>query len=94
MIDDTPSRMLLVLDRNRDGSFTGFMVERGRRMPVASVELNPELWMVRISLQSPEGNANLELTGFIENLGSARERTIAGRWREGGKIGDFRLVIN
>lgn len=96
-VNGRDSRVLLVLDLQRDQSLTGYVIENRARIPLKSASLDPEDWSVTLVLEGRDrdGNAvSYEVDGRIENLGSATERAIVGRWSGGGEGGEFHVTWN
>lgn len=96
-IDGQNSRILMVLDLQPDQSFTGYIVERGARLPLSTVTLNPDDWTVAIAASGKDRAGNdlaYRIEASIENLGSHNNRVLDGTWREGNASGDFRVRIN
>lgn len=95
---DHQTRVLLSMDFSVDQVISGFIIEKGARMPLTNASLDPDTWTVTMSAErkDPATGKKIEchVRGKIENLGSATERAIAGTWEEGGVQGDFRVVIN
>jgi hypothetical protein len=88
-VDGKSSRVLVVMELQRDQSITGFVLENGKRQPLQNVSLNPQDWTVSFAL---EDGAKVE--GKIEDLGSNTARKITGQWAEGGASGAFSLDLN
>ena len=96
-VDDGTSRVLLVLDLQPDQRITGYILERGARIPLSGVSLDPENWTVSFRGEGTDRAGNevgYAVEGKIENLGSINERAIVGTWRDGELSGEFRVVIN
>ncbi len=90
-------RLLILLDFSEDQVISGTIIENTARMAIQSAVLDPSDWslVIKASRRDGEGQSvDYEVLGKIENLGSARERAIAGTWKRGGESGPFRVVIN
>ncbi len=87
------SRVLLVLELQRDQSFDGYVLERGRRLPIKRVSLDPASWTAVIELDDDAEDAYI-IDVAIENLGPAFGRKLVGSWRAGDQGGDFQLEMN
>lgn len=96
-VDGRDSRILMVLDLQRDQSLSGYVIENRARIPLTAVTLNPDDWSVNFVVdgQDREGNAiSYEVDGTIENLGSWNAREIVGTWTDGRASGAFRVTLN
>lgn len=96
-IGEGTSRVLLVLELQRDQEITGYILERGARIPLSDVQLDPEDWSVSFRGEGRDRGGNpvgYQVEGQIENLGSVNQRAIVGTWRGDGESGDFRVTIN
>ena len=89
-VDGQSSRLLVVMELQRDQSITGYIIENRKQVPLKGVVLNPDDWTVSMSL----ADDSYAFNGRIGDLGSAAGRTIEGRWTDGRNIGDFHLQIN
>ncbi len=97
VVDGRNLRLLMVLDLQRDQSFSGYIIENRARIALTSVMLDPSDWSVHFMLegQDREGNPVVyEVEGAIENLGSSTARQIVGTWTDGGNSGPFRVMLN
>jgi hypothetical protein len=96
--DQHRTRVLVAMSFSVDQVISGFIVEKGVRIPIKNASLDPNTWTVTMEAERTEAatgkNVKYLITGAIENLGSATERAIAGTWKEGTESGDFRVVIN
>jgi hypothetical protein len=84
-VDGRNSRVLVVMELQRDQSVSGFVIENGKRQLLRNVKLNPQDWTVSFALE--DGS---EVQGQIHDLGSNTERKIHGKWAQG----DFSLDLN
>lgn len=89
MVDGAASRILLVMDLQRDQTITGYLMENGKRSAIQNLELDVSDWSVSFTL---EGGYSVE--GTIGELGSQTLRTIDGTWTDGSRSGDFSVDIN
>lgn len=90
VVEGQQSRLLVVMQLERDQSFSGYIIEDRKRIPLKSVVLDPDDWTVTIALE----DNSYQLEGRIEDMGSATGRHIQGRWSSGNRSGDFQLQIN
>jgi len=96
-VGGSDSRLLMVLDLQRDQSFAGYVIENRARIPLKSATLNPSNWTVDLVVEGRDrdGNAvSYKMEGTIENLGATTEREIVGTWTDGSASGDFRVALN
>lgn len=90
-------RMLLVMRLQPDQSIESTLIEGGVRIPVHSIVLEPANWSISMVVDGRSRNGDpvrYNMRGYIENLGSAKDRTIVGKWDNGTISGDFNLEIN
>ncbi|MDR2212849.1 MAG: hypothetical protein LBE21_04410 [Pseudomonadales bacterium] len=88
-VNGQSSRVLVVMQLQRDQSVTGFALEDGKRQPLQNVQLNPADWTVSFSI-----DGGYQVQGSLEELGSATLRRIVGKWTQGDASGDFALELN
>lgn len=92
------TRVLISMDFSVQQVISGFVIEKGVRMPLTSATLDPDSWTVVMTAEGEDKatgkKIECRIRGRIENLGSATDRAIAGTWEEGGVRGKFRVVIN
>lgn len=96
-VNGRDSRVLMVLDLNRDQSFSGYVIENRARIPLKTATLDPSDWSVNLVLEGQDRDGNpvsYEVAGTIENLGSTTARAIVGTWKNGSAGGDFRVALN
>jgi hypothetical protein len=96
-VDGRDSRVLMVLDLQRDQNLSGYVIENRARIPLKSATLNPGDWSVNLVLEGRDRDGDpvsYEVEGTIENLGSWNAREIVGTWTDGSGSGDFRVVLN
>ena len=89
MVDGQPSRVLLVMDLQRDQKISGYVLENGKRSELQDVKLNTDAWSVSFALDQ-----GYRVDGAIGELGSQTQRTITGTWTDGSKSGAFHVDIN
>jgi hypothetical protein len=89
-VDGQDSRLLIVMELQRDQSITGYVIENRKKIPLKGVVLNPADWTVSMSL----ADDSYSISGKIGDLGSATGRMIDGSWTDGRSSGDFHLQIN
>src|SRR5687767_79722 len=89
MVDGQPSRVLLVMDLQRDQKISGYVLENGKRSELQEVKLNTDEWSVSFALDQ-----GYRVEGAIGELGSQTQRTITGTWTDGSKSGTFHVDIN
>jgi hypothetical protein len=89
MVDGQPSRVLLVMDLQRDQKISGYVLENGKRSELQDVKLNTAEWSVSFALDQ-----GYRVEGAIGELGSQTQRTITGTWTDGSKSGAFQVDIN
>lgn len=88
-VEGASSRVLLVMDLQRDQTITGYVLENGKRSALRDVELDVSDWSVSFTLE--DGYA---VEGTIGELGSQTLRTINGTWTDGNSSGAFFVDIN
>jgi hypothetical protein len=88
-VDGQPSRVLLVMDLQRDQKISGYVLENGKRSELQDVKLNTDEWSVSFALDQ-----GYHVEGAIGELGSQTQRTITGTWTDGSKSGAFHVDIN
>jgi hypothetical protein len=89
MVDDKPSRVLLVMELHRDQTISGYVLENSKRSPLQDVMLHTNDWSVSFALEG-----GYKVQGTIGELGSQTQRTITGNWTDGSKSGAFHVDIN
>ncbi|HWK53787.1 MAG TPA: hypothetical protein VNR18_05410 [Hyphomicrobiales bacterium] len=89
VVDGANSRILLVMELQRDQSVTGYVIENGKRQALQDVQLHPSDWTVSFSLAD-----GYQVEGAIEELGSTSQRKINGTWSQGGAGGAFHVELN
>ncbi|MEY4642163.1 MAG: hypothetical protein RLZZ227_2157 [Pseudomonadota bacterium] len=89
MVDGKASRILLVMDLQRDQTITGYVLENGKRSALQNVELDASDWSVSFTLDGGYG-----VEGSIAELGSQTLRSINGTWTNGTGSGEFSVDIN
>jgi hypothetical protein len=89
MVDGQPSRVLLVMELQKDQKITGYVLENGKRSAVQDVKLNTNDWSVSFALDQ-----GYRAEGTIGELGSQTQRTITGTWTDGSKSGAFHVDYN
>src|SRR5690554_1729052 len=58
VVDGRDSRVLMVLDLQRDQSFSGYVIENRARIPLKSATLDPTDWSVNIVLEGQDRDGN------------------------------------
>jgi hypothetical protein len=95
---DHQTRVLMSIDFSVDQVISGFIIEKGVRVPLTSASLDPSTWTVTMTGQRKDPktgeSVDYHIQGVIENLGSGTERAIAGTWSEDKVSGKFRVEIN
>lgn len=89
MVDGKASRVLLVMELQRDQLITGYVLENGKKSALHDVVLGIDSWSVTFALDK-----GYQVTGAIGELGSQTLRTISGTWTDGTSKGDFHVTIN
>ena len=90
-------RILLTMKLLPDQSFEAMVIERGARLPVHDITVDPADWSVSLTVDGQTRNGETvqySVDGVIENLGSVNDRWIAGTWRSGAEAGEFRVKMN
>jgi hypothetical protein len=86
---EAPVTIVMVLEW--DGKKVSGMIDPGpKSIPIASAELIPDGWRVKLEAHTKTGEA-ISFTGVIGKLG-AYDRTITGTWIEGGRSYRVRMV--
>lgn len=92
------TRVLMSITFSVDQVISGFIIEKGRRIPITDASLDPSTWTVTMAAKGEDRESGkpieYRIKGQIENLGSVTERTLAGTWAEGTTSGTFRVVMN
>jgi len=89
MVDGKASRVLLVIELQRDQALTGYVLESGKRSALQDVELHTADWSVTFAL-----DGGYRVRGSIGELGSQTARTITGSWTDSAGSGDFHVELN
>ena len=86
---EAPVTIVLVLEW--DGKKVSGVIDPGpKSVPIASAELIPDGWRVKLEAHTNTGEA-ISFTGVIGKLG-AYDRTITGTWTEGGRSYRVRMI--
>lgn len=91
-------RLLISMKLHVNQDITGFIIEKGVRVPLQSVKLDPSTWTVTMVAER-KGGANgravkIRVEGKLKHLSSLTDREIVGTWNEGERRGKFRVVMN
>jgi hypothetical protein len=90
-------RVLVIMRLLPDQSIEGTVIERGVRLPLQDVTLDPADWSMSLTVDGAGRDGeeiHYRMRGQIENLGSASNRSIVGRWENDNASGDFSLAMN
>jgi hypothetical protein len=90
-------RVLVIMRLLPNQRIEGTVIERGVRLPLQDVTLDPADWSMSLTVDGAarDGEAiHYRMWGQIENLGSASNRSIVGRWENDNFSGDFSLTMN
>ncbi len=90
-------RVLVIMRLLPDQSIEGTVIERGVRLPLQDVTLDPADWSMSLTVDGSGRDGEVihyRMQGQLENLGSARNRSIVGRWENDNASGDFSLAMN
>ena len=94
IVDGKSSRVLLVMDLNRDQTISGYLLEDGQRVPVEAILLDPKSWTVAFSLADSKGGPHYKVEASFKDMGSATNRKLEGKWAEGKSSGNFQVGLN
>lgn len=83
------SRILLVMELQRDQTITGYVIEDRKRLALRDVQLNPVDWSVRFALAD-----GYSVRASIDELGSVSQRRLVGEWTDGQANGAFKVELN
>jgi hypothetical protein len=87
----TEPSVTIVMVLQWDGKKVSGLIDPGpKAIQIASAELIPEGWQVKIDARTRAGEL-ISFTGVIGKLG-AYDRTITGTWMEGGRSYHVRMV--
>lgn len=89
MVDGKASRVLLVIELQRDQTLSGYVLEAGKRSALQDVVLHTDDWSVTFGL-----DGGYQVSGTIGELGSQTARTITGSWTAGSSGGAFHVELN
>lgn len=89
VVDGKASRVLLVIELQRDQTLSGYVLEAGKRSALQEVVLHTDDWSVTFAL-----DGGYQVSGNIGELGSQTARTITGSWTSGANGGAFHVDLN
>ena len=88
-------RNVVTFVMNWDGKqVTGLINPGPDSIPIASINLDPANWTVRIEADAKDQSGkpvHISADGKLEDIGSYH-RTIKGTWQQGSTKGDFRIT--
>ncbi len=93
-VDGKNSRVLMVMDLARDQTISGYVMEQGKRVPLETVSLDLATWSVTFALGASDGGPRYTVEATFEDMGSATNRKLAGKWTDGKASGDFSVRLN
>ena len=93
-VDGKNSRVLMVMELARDQTISGYVMEQGKRVPLEAVSLDPATWSVTFALGSSDGGPRYTVNATFEDMGSATNRKLVGKWTDGKATGDFSVRLN
>jgi len=97
IVNGQTTRVLIIFNLQPDQVIEGTLLENGNRIPLQDVTLNPLDWTVSMKASGTDkagNNFSYEIAGALDNLGSATNRTLDGKWIEGETTGTFRIFMN
>jgi len=97
IVDGEKVRVLMIMRLLPDQRIEGTIIEKGVRLPLQDVTLDPADWSVSLTVMGVGRDGeeiHYSMHGLIGNLGSARNRSIAGQWEGNNAGGDFSLELN
>jgi len=94
IVDGKSSRVLMVMELQRDRTISGYVMEQGKRAPLEAVVLDPQTWSVSFTLAAADSGLHYKVEATFEDMGSATNRKLIGKWTEGNASGDFMVGLN
>lgn len=93
VVDGKNARILMVMELARDQTISGYVLEKGKKVPVEGVTVDPQTWTVKFSLAATEGAPHYTVEATFEDMG-ATDRQLVGKWTEGKASGVFSVRLN